>query len=262
MLQRTLLLLATTVLLNACQSVVGTGRSQLNILSHAQEMTLGQEAFDAATVNAVLVRDGEDAAMVRRVGARILEAAWKLYPGNPAEGYDWEFVLIREDRINAWAAPGGKIAIYTGLLDVTQDESGLAVVIGHEVAHVLARHSGEQLSQALLMRGAMSAGSSALGEMDPATRESVMRAMGVGSQYGLVLPFSRLHEAEADEIGLFLTAAACYDPEAAIGVWERMAASGVLRPPEFLSTHPDPYNRLDALRRLMPAAMVVYDRCD
>lgn len=254
-------LLLLLLLFSGCQRVVGTGRSQVNILSHAQENALGQEAFEAATADAVIVRTGRDADMVQRVGARIVRAANELYPSNPADRYDWTFVLIDDDIVNAWAAPGGWVAVYTGLLEVTQDEAGLAVVIGHEVAHVLARHSGERVSQALLVNGAMVAGSSALGDMEPATRELVMRAMGAGAQYGVALPFSRLHEAEADEIGLFLAAKACYDPNAAIGVWERMSSLSEGRPPEFLSTHPDPDNRIDELRRLMPGAMAIYEQC-
>ena len=261
MIRHLILLAIVGFLLCACQRVVGTGRSQLNILSHSQEQSLGQEAFETAIADATIVRAGSDADMVQRVGERILRSARRLYPSNPADRYDWTFVLIEDDRINAWAAPGGKVAIYTGLLDVTRDEDGLAVVMGHEVAHVLARHSAEQVSQALLMEGAITAGTSALGDMEPATRETVMRAMGVGAQYGVALPFSRLHEAEADEIGLFLPAGACYAPRAAIGVWERMASSGGSRPPEFLSTHPDPYSRLDALRQLMPGAMAIYEQC-
>ncbi len=261
MIRHLLHLVLVGLLLSACQRVVGTGRSQLNILSHSQEQSLGQEAFEMATADATIVHDGVDADLVRQVGERILRSARRLYPSNPADRYDWTFVLIDDDRINAWAAPGGKVAIYTGLLDVTRDEDGLAVVMGHEVAHVLARHSAEQVSQALLMEGAITAGTSALGDMEPATRETVMRAMGVGARYGVALPFSRLHEAEADEIGLFLTAGACYDPRAAIGVWERMASSGASRPPEFLSTHPDPSSRLDALRQLMPGAMAIYEQC-
>jgi predicted Zn-dependent protease len=254
-------LLSLPLLHCGCHRVVGTGRSQVNMLSESQEAALGRETFEAATANATIVRTGPDAEMVRRVGMRIVRAAGTLYPSNPADHYDWTFVLLKDDSVNAWAAPGGKVAVYSGLLPVTKDEDGLAVVLGHEVAHVLARHSGEQVSQALIMNGALTIGSSALGDMDPASRELVMQAMGAGSHYGVALPFSRLHEAEADEIGLFLTAEACYDPRAAIGVWKRMSALSPSRPPEFLSTHPDPDNRIEELSELMPGAMAIYQRC-
>lgn len=262
MIRSTLSILAACLLLLGCHRVVGTGRSQVNMLSESQEAALGRETFEAATADADIIRTGPDAEMVQRIGRRLVRAAGTLYPSNPADRYDWTFVLIDDDIVNAWAAPGGKVAVYTGLLDVTKDEDGLAVVLGHEVAHVLARHSGEQVSQALIMNGALTIGSSALGDMDPASRELVMRAMGAGSHLGVALPFSRLHEAEADEIGLFLTAEACYDPRAAIGVWERMSALSQSRPPEFLSTHPDPDNRIEELSELMPGAMAIYRRCD
>jgi len=253
--------LALVLLPCGCHRVVGTGRSQVNMLSESQEAALGRESFEAATANATIIHAGPNADMVRRVGMRIVRAAGTLYPSNPADHYDWTFVLIKDDIVNAWAAPGGKVAVYSGLLSVTRDEAGLAVVIAHEVAHVLARHSGEQVSQALIMNGAFTIGASALGDMNPASRELVMQAMGAGGHYGVALPYSRLHEAEADEIGLFLAAEACYDPRAAIGVWKRMSALNPKRPPQFLSTHPDPDNRIEELSKLMPGAMAIYDRC-
>jgi predicted Zn-dependent protease len=257
-----LILVCGPLCLAGCHRVVGTNRSQVNVLSRSQEADLGRDAYETATANEQIIRSGPDAEMVRRVGLRIVRAASELYPTNPADHYDWTFVLIDDDDvINAWAAPGGWVAVYTGLLKVTEDEAGLAVVMGHEVAHVLARHSGEQVSQALIMNGVMTVGVSAMGDTDPATREIAMQAMGIGGQYGVALPFSRLHEAEADEIGLFLTAEACYDPREAIAVWNRMSSINPNRPPEFLSTHPDIDNRIELLQDFMPQAMAIYRRC-
>jgi predicted Zn-dependent protease len=254
-----LFLLASTFLLAGCHTVVGTGRTQVNVLSRHEEVSLGEQAFEEATANATIIDRGPEAEMVRRVGRRIVRAAGILYPESPADYYNWKFVLIDDDAtVNAWAAPGGKVAVYTGMLRVTRDEAGLAVVLGHEVAHVLARHGGEQVSQAMIVNGAVLIGSTAMGDADPATREIAMQALGAGGQYGVMLPFSRLHEAEADEIGLFLMADAGYDPRTAITVWERMESLGGSRPPEFLSTHPDVDNRIDELESLMPEAMQLY----
>ena len=245
------------VFMVGCSHVAGTGRSQLNMVSPAQEAELGAEAFNEATAEVTLITSGPEAEMVRRVGRRIVNAAEVLYPESMVEDDQWKFVLIDDDSVqNAWAAPGGKVAIYTGILPVTKTEAGLAVVMAHEVAHVLAHHSAEQISHALLMNGVLSAGSAAMG--DSANRAIVMQALGVGGQYGVALPFSRLHEAEADELGLFLMAEAGYDPRTAIAVWERMGESGSARPPEFMSTHPAPENRIEEFERLMPEAMDLY----
>jgi len=255
-----LLLPILVLLLAGCSTVAGTGRSQMRVISSEQERELGEQAFQEATAEVTIIESGEEADMVRRLGERIVAAAEILYPSAEAESYDWKFVLIDDDEVaNAWAAPGGKVAVYTGILPITETEAGLAVVVAHEVAHVLAHHSAEQLSHALVMNGVLSAGGAVLGGSDARTREIAMQAMGVGGQYGVALPFSRLHESEADELGLFLMAEAGYDPREAIAVWERMAAAQEERPPEFLSTHPAPENRIDEFRELMPEAMELYE---
>jgi len=255
-----LLLPMLLLLLAGCSTVAGTGRSQMNIVSTEQERELGEEAFQEATAGATIIDTGKQAKMVRRIGSRIVEAAEILYPSSNAEEYDWTFVLIDDNEVaNAWAAPGGKVAVYTGILPITETEAGLAVVVAHEIAHVLAHHSAEQLSHALVMNGVTTAGGAVLGGSDSRTREMAMQVMGVGGQYGVALPFSRLHEEEADELGLFLMAEAGYDPREAIVVWERMAAAQEKRPPEFLSTHPNPENRIEEFRELMPEAMELYE---
>ncbi|MEE3002012.1 MAG: M48 family metallopeptidase [Planctomycetota bacterium] len=254
-----LLLPMLFLLLAGCSSVIGTGRSQMNVVSTEQERELGEEAFKEATAQVKIIPNGKEARMVRQIGSRIVEAAEILYPSSNAEEYDWTFVLIDDDEVaNAWAAPGGKIAVYTGILPITKTEAGLAVVIAHEIAHVLAHHSAEQLSHALVMNGVATAGGAVLGGSDSRTREIAMQVMGVGGQYGVALPFSRLHESEADELGLFLMAEAGYNPRQAIGVWQRMADFQEERAPEFLSTHPDPENRIEEFRELMPEAMELY----
>ena len=249
--------LAFVLLIAGCSSVAGTGRSQLNMISPEEERQLGIDAFNQATAEVELVRSGPALEMVERIGWRILDAAYVLYPEIEVDEEDWVFVLIDDDDVaNAWAAPGGKIAVYTGILPITKTEAGLAVVIAHEVAHVLARHSAEQVTHAMLMQGIMVAGSELIEDED--TRAVAMQALGIGGVIGVALPFSRVHESEADELGLFLMAEAGYDPRVAIDVWTRMEEAQEIRTPEFLSTHPSPASRIEEFRALMPEAMELY----
>ena len=249
--------LAFVLLIAGCSSVAGTGRSQLNMISPEEERQLGIDAFNQATAEVELVRSGPALEMVERIGWRILGAAYVLYPEIEVDEEDWVFVLIDDDDVaNAWAAPGGKVAIYTGILPITQTEAGLAVVVAHEVAHVLARHSAEQVTHAMLMQGIMVAGTELIEDED--TRAMAMQALGIGGVIGVALPFSRVHESEADELGLFLMAEAGYDPRVAIDVWTRMEEAQEVRTPEFLSTHPLPASRIEEFRALMPEAMELY----
>ena len=249
--------LAFVLLIAGCSSVAGTGRSQLNMISPEEERQLGIDAFNQATAEVELVRSGPALEMVERIGWRILGAAYVLYPEIEVDEEDWVFVLIDDDDVaNAWAAPGGKVAIYTGILPITQTEAGLAVVVAHEVAHVLARHSAEQVTHAMLMQGIMVAGTELIEDED--TRAMAMQALGIGGVIGVALPFSRVHESEADELGLFLMAEAGYDPRVAIDVWTRMEEAQEIRTPEFLSTHPSPASRIEEFRALMPEAMELY----
>jgi predicted Zn-dependent protease len=184
-----------------------------------------------------------------------------MYP-DPSREFTWEIVLIDEpNTVNAWCLPGGKMAVYTGLLPVTRDEQSLAVVVGHEVAHAVARHGGERMSQGLVLDVTLTYAGSRMEDMPADKRDGILQALsGVGA-VGVILPFSRMHESEADEIGLMLAADATYDPRAAIGLWERMAASGTgTKPPEFLSTHPSEATRIARLQEAMPTALDLYER--
>ena len=249
--------MAIVLMIGGCTSVAGTGRSQLNMISPEEERQLGLDAFNEATAEVDLVESGSDLEMVERIGVRILDAARVLYPEAAVEDEDWVFVLIDDDDVaNAWAAPGGKIAIYTGILPITKTEAGLAVVMAHEIAHVMARHGAEQVTHAMIMQGIMVAGSELID--DEETKGMAMQALGIGGSVGVALPFSRVHESEADEIGLFLMAEAGYDPRVAIDVWIRMDEAQEADVPEFLSTHPAPSSRIDEFRRLMPEAMELY----
>lgn len=247
-------------LLAACATVPETGRSQLSLVPRSMEDSIGEEAWTRTLAEAPVVESGPEAELVRRVGERVAAAAARLYPDS-VEGIEWEFVLIGEtDKVNAWALPGGKSAVYAGLLPVTQDEDSLAIVMGHEVGHVLARHGGERMSHTLVLQATLVAAQLATGKMSAEAQDMTMQALtGVG-ELGFILPFSREHESEADHIGLMIAAEAGYDPRAAIDLWRRMGAGAGERPPEFLSTHPSEETRIERLTELMPEALERYGR--
>jgi predicted Zn-dependent protease len=188
-----------------------------------------------------------------------VEADLAAEHGQPSPGiaksFDWNVAVLESPEANAFCLPGGKIAVYTGLFPVAQNKDALAVVMGHEIAHALLRHGSQRMAQQKLVQMGQMAAGVAVGNMDPQQQQAVMSALGAGAQYGLVLPYGRNHEAQADEVGLMLAAAACYDPNAAIPLWERMSQlNGGQRPPEFASTHPDPANRIQHLQSLLPKA--------
>lgn len=250
------LLLAAT--LAAC-STTPAGRRQVNFMSTAQEMRLGSDAYDEMLAEEKLITAGPQYQMVQRIGKRIAAAAQELYPDSAAADFRWEFALIDSPQTaNAWALPGGKCAVYTGLLPVTQDEASLAAVLGHEVVHAIFSHGAERMSQNMLLQGALVGAAFSLRKMDSDERGMIMAALGAGATVGVMLPFSRSHESEADEYGLYLSALAGYDPQAAIGLWQRMGALGGSRPPEWLSTHPSEETRIERLQAAMPEAMKHY----
>lgn len=250
------LLLAAT--LAAC-STTPAGRRQVNFMSTAQEMRLGSDAYDEMLSEEKLITAGPQYQMVQRIGKRIAAAAQELYPDSAAADFRWEFALIDSPQTaNAWALPGGKCAVYTGLLPVTQDEASLAAVLGHEVVHAIFSHGAERMSQNMLLQGALVGAAFSLRKMDSDERGMIMAALGAGATVGVMLPFSRSHESEADEYGLYLSALAGYDPQAAIGLWQRMGALGGSRPPEWLSTHPSEETRIERLQAAMPEAMKHY----
>ncbi|MCH2100404.1 MAG: M48 family metallopeptidase [Planctomycetes bacterium] len=249
---------ALILALPSCQTVEGTGRRQLNFYSIESEISMGTEAYDQMLAGERVIASGSKARMVERIGNRVAQAAVEHYP-KYASRFDWEFKLIDGPKmVNAWALPGGKCAVYTGLLPVTQDEDSLAVVMGHEVAHAILRHGGERMSQNTAIGIAMAGATIALKDRPKKERNSILGAMGVGSTIGIMLPFSRDHESEADEIGLMLSASAGYDPRKAIGLWERMATAGGTSPPEWLSTHPSSKTRIKRLNKVMPEALKLY----
>ena len=238
-----------------CQQVSGTDRRQFNTYSVADEIALGDAAFDEVLASARLVTSGREFEQVQRVAMRIAASAVRLHP-EIADRFEWEVVLIDDDDVvNAWALPGGKMAVYTGILPYTRTDDGLAAVMGHEAAHAIARHGGENLTrQALAGIVAMGAAIAA----DPEDRELVALAAGA---YGLLgePAFSRAQESEADELGLFLAADAGYDPREAVLLWQRMGERGG-EPLEFLSSHPNSETRVRRLEALMPLAREIRRR--
>ena len=243
----------------SCQTTA-SGRKQLNFYSLSQEMRLGSQAWEEALEEAAIVADGPDAEMVERIGRAIAKTARKRHP-DPARKFRWEFKLLDEpETVNAWALPGGKCAVYSGLLKVTETEDGLAVVMGHEVAHALLRHGGERLSQGMVFQGAMMTADHTLEKSNPENRRTIMAALGLGATLGILLPYSRSHESEADELGLFLSAASGFDPRAAVPLWERMEKASGKGPPTFLSTHPSEQNRIRRLAEITPRALGLWRR--
>jgi len=235
----------------ACETVPYTGRSQLQLMSLQQESELGAQAYQQSLAKTKLSSNAAASEMVTRVGSRIAAVT-----GHPE--YKWEYRLIQDDKqVNAFALPGGKVAVYTGILPITRDENGLAAVLGHEIAHVIARHGGERVSQQMLVNVGLQATMAALSRGNPATVQAVAALLGAGATVGVLLPWSRAQESEADRLGLILMAKAGYDPHAARDLWVRMAAAskGSGKPPEFLSTHPSEPTRIQQIDVWMPEAM-------
>lgn len=229
----------------ACSSVEGTGRRQLRLVSDEQEARMGLDAWHEVLRGAHVVTGTPEARRVEDVGRRIAAAS--------GEPYDWEFRLIDDPSVNAFCLPGGKVAVYTGLLPVAQDDAGLAAVLGHEVAHATAHHGAERVSQELVAAGVLEVASVGLEGQQPLVREAVLKGLGLGAEVGALLPYSRLHEHEADAIGVRYMLRAGYDPRAAVLLWQRMAALERERPLELLSTHPDPAARAERIAGLIPA---------
>ncbi len=257
------LALAAVLLLAACATVPITGRKQLSIIPDSQMNAMSFSQYDQVLAESQLSRDADAVAMVQRVGRRIQGAVEEYFQregmSSHLEGYSWEFNLIESDQVNAWCMPGGKVAFYTGILPICQDEAGIAVVMGHEVAHAIAEHGGERMSQGMMLQLGGMALSEALSKKPAETQALYMSAFAVGAQYGAMLPFSRKHESEADHMGLIFMAMAGYDPQVAPAFWERMsAAGGGQAPPEFMSTHPSDETRIRQLHEKMPEALKYY----
>lgn len=248
-------------LLLLCQPVPETGRQQLNLVSEEELFKLSFEQYQEYLDSNKVVTGTEEAQLVKSVGNNIRNAVQEFFRENPdkLQRYRWEFNLIMDSTINAFAMPGGKVAVLSGILPVTNDAAGMAFLLGHEVAHSVANHANERLSQLLLAEFGGMVLSEALGKQSERTRQLALAAYGLGAQVGILLPYSRTHESEADRLGLIFMAMAGYNPENAIGFLGRMQEIQKGQgPPEFLSTHPAPENRIEDIRKLIPDAMEYY----
>ena len=257
--------LLLNILIVGCQTNPYTQRSQLLLMPSGQMNQMGAAQYSAVLQDpkVVISKDPKEIEPVKRVAARIIEAAKRSKYGDVAKAFDWEVTVIKDDDTkNAWALPGGKIAVYTGIFPMAKNEAGLAAIMGHEVVHALAEHGGERMSQGLVAQFGMTAAAIVLStqSLNPALNDLAMQAMGLGVQTGVLLPFSRKHESEADYIGVLLAGDAGYDPREAIHIWERMAAASDGAPPEFLSTHPAHETRISDLTKWMPEAMELYEK--
>lgn len=253
------------ILIAGCQTNPYTQRSQLLLMPSGQMNQMGAAQYSEVLQDpkVVISKDPKEIEPVKRVAARIIEAAKRSKYGDVAKAFDWEVTVIKDDNTkNAWALPGGKIAVYTGIFPMAKNEAGLAAIMGHEVVHALAEHGGERMSQGLVAQFGMTAAAIVLSTQgqNPALNALAMQAMGLGVQTGVLLPFSRKHESEADYIGILLAGDAGYDPREAIHIWERMASASDGAPPEFLSTHPAHETRIADLTKWMPEAMELYKK--
>lgn len=232
-----------------------TGRVARVALSTEQEEALGLQGYQEVVSQSDVVSSGPEYDLVVRVAKRLAGAV-----GEAAAGFDWRVSVVRSDQANAFCLPGGKIVVYTGILPYTQTDAGLAAVMGHEMAHAIARHGSQRLLQNSLTQTVMMGAQLSFSDMDWDKRRMVLAALGAGAQFGVLLPFSRNHESEADELGLIYMARAGYDPNEAISFWERMSESESRQAPEFASTHPSHGTRIANLRRQMPRAVDEFNR--
>lgn len=245
--------LSAIFILAACATVPYTNRHQLNLVSEPEEAKLGQDAYADALKKSPVTTNADYQRRVREVGARIAKAADK-------PDYKWEFNALQGKEVNAWCLPGGKVAFYEAIMPICGDDNGIAVVMGHEVAHALAHHGAERMSQGMGAEIVAQIISVGLGKSDPAVQKGVLQAYGVGANVGVLLPFGRAQESEADHIGLILMAKAGYDPKTAVGFWQRMEqnSKGGQKPPEFLSTHPSDEKRIKQIQDWLPEALSFY----
>jgi predicted Zn-dependent protease len=260
-----ILLIIVALQTSGCVTNPYTKRWQFLMIPQSYEANLGAQAYQdvLSDPKVKMSQNPAEVTPVQRVAARIIEAAKKSKYAESAKEFKWEVSVIKDDGTkNAFALPGGKIAVYTGIFPVAENESGLAAIIGHEVVHALARHGSERMSQGVLAQIGLVGASIAMQTQgfNPVTSQAAMSALGVGTQVGVLLPFSRAHESEADYIGLLLAGDAGYDPQEAVRVWQRMQQSSGKQPQEFLSTHPGHETRIKRLTEHMPEALALYNQ--
>ena len=254
------LVLSIFLMVAACKTNPFTGEKNLNFIPNSQIFPAAFQQYNQVLSENKVVTGTADARMINNVGQKIATAAERFLNANGyqgyLDGYEWEYHLIQDDQVNAWAMPGGKIAFYTGIMPIAQDEAGVAAIMAHEVAHALADHGAQRMSAAQLQQVGGAVVGAAVGGKSESTQQIISQAYGLGTQVGVMLPFSRSHESEADRIGLTLMALAGYEPMEAADLWRRMQAreGGGQAPPEFLSTHPSSETRIRNIEKWAPEA--------
>lgn len=250
------LFISALLLLSSCGSVPVTGRKQMLLVSDSEVLTSSLTQYSEYMKSAPVSTDAKGKAMVTRVGKRIA-AATEAYLkanglANEVQNFSWEFNLVKDNQVNAFCMPGGKIVVYEGLLKICSSDDELAVVVGHEVAHAVAKHSNERISQQLLTQYGAQILGQALSEKSARIQQIGNTVYGLGAQYGVTLPFSRKHESEADYMGLIFMTIAGYNPNTAITFWQKMSANGGAAVPEFMSTHPSDATRINDIKKYLP----------
>jgi len=257
------LLIALLFVMQACTTVPISGRSQLNLIPAESMLSMSYQQYDQFLKENKLSSNAAETERVKRVGKNIENAVTQYFAqrgqSQQLKDYKWEYNLVDSKEINAWCMPGGKVVVYSGILPVTQDDTGLAVVMGHEIAHAIAQHGNERMSQQLVAQMGGLALATALATKPAQTQQLWMAVFGAGATVGVLLPYSRLQENEADELGLTFMAMAGYDPRKAVDFWERMSKSkSGQAPPEFLSTHPSDQTRINKIKSIIPKVMPYY----
>lgn len=262
--KKTTSLILLAILLASCSSVLLTGRKQLLLVSDAEVLTSSFQSYKQFIDSVPASKDKVNTALVKKVGKSMSTVVENYLKSNGMEAeianFAWEFNLVKDTSVNAFCMPGGKVVVFEGILPITKNETGLAVVMGHEIAHAIAKHSNERMSQQMLLQYGASITDILLVDKPAATRTTINTIYGIGAQYGVMLPYSRKHEYEADRLGLIFLAMAGYNPNESISFWERMAAKGSNAPLEFMSTHPSDANRIAKLKELLPEALQYYKK--
>lgn len=252
------------IFLNNCSKIPIIGRKQLTLLPESQLVSMGVTNYKGFLDTMPLSKDIKNTQLLNEVGNDISTAVELYLKENGLEkrlkDFQWEFSLVESNVINAWCMPGGKICFYTGILPLTQNAAGMAVVMGHEIGHAVARHGNERMTQQLLAVAGGAVLTQFIKDKPQETQSIFLNVFSVSAQVGILLPYSRKHEYEADRLGLIFMAMAGYNPEEAVEFWTRMSEMGGSKPPAFLSTHPSDIKRIANMQKCMPEAMTYYNK--